>query len=146
MASGSDDRCRGHTRPYAGTRHLVARLAIVASAILAIGCSGWHPQEPALDGWPLGAESSCEPTIVGDPRYDVVGIASAQLGSPAADAATTACYAEGMYLDGSQPTILNRSGSVTVVVFSGKDGTRRALGVFCKAGCSYVEPPRGPQG
>lgn len=127
-------------------RKFPSRLAIVATAILAIGCAGWQPQEPSLDGWPLGAESSCDPAIAGDPRYDVVGIASAQLGSPPTDATTTACYVEGTYLRGSQRTIVTRSGGVTVVVFSFKDGTRRAVGVFCEAGCSYVEAPRGPQG
>jgi hypothetical protein len=127
-------------------RHLASRLAILAISILAIGCAGWRPQEPSLDGWPLGAESSCDPAIAGDPRYDVVGIASTQLASPRTDVTTTACFAEGTYLNGSQLTVVTRSGGVTVVVFSFRDGSRRAAGVFCEAGCAYVRPPDGPQG
>ena len=109
-------------------------------------CTGWRPQEPSLDGWPLGEESSCEPAVSGDPTYDVVGIASASLAGLPAGLAKARCYAEGAYVKGSEPTIMSRSGQVIVVVFMLDDGARRAIGVHCAAGCSAVPPPTGPSG
>ncbi len=111
-------------------------IRLVAIALLVIGCSDWRPAEPSLNGWPLGDEVSCGPSV----PNDVVHIASAQLGtSPSA----IRCYREGAYLSGGREVLLKRSGGVVIVVFSFDDGTSQATGVYCNANfCSAAQPPR----
>jgi hypothetical protein len=89
---------------------------------------------------------SCDPAAVGDARIDVAAIALSQVGSSQPEVADSRCFGEGTYLSGSQPVILTRSGSVIVVTFTFEDGSRRAVGLHCAAGCSPVSPPTGPSG
>jgi hypothetical protein len=55
-----------------------------------------------------------------------------------------ACYFEGTYLHDGQPTIVTRSGGVTIIVVTTGDGARRAIGVHCGVGCNLAAPPAGP--
>lgn len=123
-----------------------ARVALLGTLFLAaaVGCGVWRPQEPSLDGWPLGAPGTCEPAVTDDPRYDIVAIAERHIVTVHAPVANVACYGEGAYLRDGQPGRLNRSGGVIVVVVTFADGTRRAVGIHCAAACSAVEPPRAP--
>lgn len=85
-----------------------------------------------MGGWPLGVELPCE-AIVLDAVPD-----SADLEDPAA---RVVCYSEGSYLRNDQPIHLNRSGGVTIVVVTSKDGSKRAVGIYCSARCGPVAPP-----
>jgi len=111
-------------------------------ALVAAGCTGPRPADPSVDGWPLGAEEDCEIDFTyGDPRYDVVAVASRKTGDVWAGASEARCYGEGLYLVDGKPFLLNRSGYVKIVVFTAADGSRRAVGLQCVGGCVLARPP-----
>jgi hypothetical protein len=119
----------------------------VAIVLLAAGCSTWRPQEPSLDGWPLGAEGTCR--FVGvddDPRYDVALVASEALGVARKDVTEVRCYREGAYENRGEPYLVTRSGAIRVVVLTLTDGSRHAVGLNCVGGCRPARPPAGPSG
>ncbi len=117
---------------------LIAGLLAVVAA-----CSGREPQEPSLDGWPLGSEMSCEPVPNGNhPAEDIVAIAEGRLGSWRRPIASVACYTEGAYLENGLPILTTRSTLLEIVVFTFDDRSRHAIGVVClvDSGCDQAKP------
>jgi hypothetical protein len=114
------------------------------SAVLVIGaaCSGLQPQDPSLDGWPLGSPVSCRVQNDNQPAYDFVALATAHLGSWQRPIVDATCYTEGGYLDNGQPILTTRSTLLVVVAFTFDDRSRHAIGIACPAdsACRQAKP------
>jgi hypothetical protein len=118
---------------------------LAAVSVLALaGCTTWQPQDPSLDGWPLGEKGTCEPAAADDPASDVVAIAESGLGAAHLPVASIGCYSEGAYLRYGRPFLPVHSGGTVIVVFGFADGTRHAVGVHCLVECAVAEPERDP--
>jgi hypothetical protein len=120
-------------------------IAIACGAILATAGCGLFSSD-IVDGWAVGDrivectdrsdEPECGPYL--EPGLTALG------GAPAGSAVTL--HKEGSYAGGSRVTRL--AGPITVVVVTGVDGTRRAVGVGCRLvltgqipTCDVVPPP-----
>jgi hypothetical protein len=102
-------------------------------------CSSWQPAPPAIDGWPLADPIECGAPDQG-PDWDVVAIAERHLAVRPSDVVQSACFGLGSFLSNGERVHITMTGGHSVVVLTLADGTRRAVGIGCHAGCGASDP------